>query len=49
MRYRHWLIPAKVRFEADATYLARGRFLHQAPNGRAQDVRYVSFNVTGFY
>lgn len=49
MRVRHWLIPVHLRGEIDATYLARGMFLHQAPGGSDRDVRYASFNLTGYF
>jgi len=48
-RVRRWLVPARLRFEVDGTYLARGRFLREAPNGRARDVRYASFNLTATF
>jgi len=48
-RLRYWLMPKRLRFEFDGTYLARGRFLETAPNGRRGDTRYVSFNMTGYF
>ncbi|WCT76369.1 alginate export family protein [Novosphingobium humi] len=48
-RMRWWVKPKRLRFEFDGTYLARGRFLETAPNGRRGDTRYVSFNLTGFF
>lgn len=48
-RLRYWLMPKRLRFEVDGTYLARGRFLETAPNGRRGDTRYVSINLTGFF
>ncbi|MBC2666526.1 alginate export family protein [Novosphingobium flavum] len=49
VRLRHWLVPSRLRLELDGTYLARGPFLEQAPNGRTGEVRYASFNLTGFF
>jgi len=49
LRLRRWLVPARLNFEVDGTFLARGRFLTSAPNGRAGNVRYASFNLTGFF
>lgn len=49
MRVRRWLIPQRVRLEVDGIYLARGRFLETAPNGRAGNVRYLSFNLSGSF
>lgn len=46
-RLRYWLVPARLRFEANGLLLAKGRFLRQAPNapsGRA--TRYASLNLT---
>ena len=48
-RLRWWMMPKRLRFEFDGTYLARGRFLETAPNGRRGDTRYVSLNLTGFF
>ena len=48
-RLRYWLLPKRLRFEADAVLLAKGRFLRQAPNATPGDAtRYVSFNLTGY-
>lgn len=49
VRLRQWLVPSRLRLELDGTYLARGAFLEQASNGRTGDVRYGSFNLTGFF
>lgn len=46
MRLRQWLVPQKLRAEVDAVYLARGRFLETAPNGRADDTRYIAAGAT---
>jgi len=48
-RVRYWLAPKRLRFEVDGVYLARGRFLRDAPNGSGGDVRYTSVNLTGFF
>jgi hypothetical protein len=48
-RLRYWLVPVHLRAEIDATYLARGTFLHRAPGGSDHDVRYASFNLTGYF
>ena len=48
-RLRQWIVPAKLRFEADATVLVRGSFLRAAPNGPTGNTRYVSLNLTGFF
>lgn len=40
-RIRHWLIPDRLRLEAGAAYLAKGRFLEVAPNApQTGDTRY---------
>ncbi len=49
LRLRRWLVPSKLNIEIDGTYLARGRFLEAAPNGRAGNVAYGSFNVTALF
>ena len=48
-RLRQWIVPAKLRVEADATVLVRGSFLRAAPNGPTGNTRYVSLNLTGFF
>lgn len=49
-RVRYWLLPKRLRFEADATLLAKGRLLREAPNaGPGKWTRYVSVNMTGFF
>lgn len=46
-RIRWWAIPDRLRFEADAVLLLKGRFLKTAPNAPAGgDTRYISFNLT---
>lgn len=49
-RLRYWLIPNRLRFEANGVLLAKGRFLREAPNappGRA--TRYGSLNLTASF
>ncbi len=48
LRLRHWIMPKHLRFELDGVWLARGRFLEAAPNGRRGDTRYISLNLTAF-
>lgn len=46
-RVRWWLVPGRLRFEADALILAKGRFLRRAPNaGPGATTRYGSLNLT---
>jgi hypothetical protein len=46
-RIRYWLIPQKLRLESNAVYLAKGRFLKDAPNAPApSDTKYVVLDVT---
>lgn len=47
-RLRHWLMPKHLRLELDGVWLARGRFLESAPNGRLGNTRYVSVSLTAF-
>lgn len=50
LRMRYWLVPARLRFEADGVILAKGRFLQVAPNANvAIDTRYVSVNLTATF
>lgn len=49
LRLRHWLIPSRLNLEFDGVYLARGRFLEAAPNGRTGNAGYASFNVTASF
>ncbi|MDT8757708.1 alginate export family protein [Sphingomonas psychrotolerans] len=49
-RLRYWLIPARLRFEADGVLLAKGRFLRRAPNAPpGRMTRYASLNVTASF
>jgi hypothetical protein len=46
-RLRYWLIPQFLRGEVNALWLAKGRFLHNAPNAPPSgDTRYISTGVT---
>jgi hypothetical protein len=46
-RMRWWVVPKRLRFEVDALWLAKGRFLNLAPNApRNGDTRYGSLNLT---
>ncbi len=46
-RVRYWLVPDQLRFEADAVWLHKGRFLREAPNAnRTGDTAYLSLNLT---
>jgi hypothetical protein len=49
-RLRYWLVPDSVRFEADAAWLSKGRFLEEAPNAnRTGDTAYLSLNLTASF
>jgi len=49
-RLRWWAIPKKLRAELNASWLAKGRFLTQAPNApRPGDVRYLSLAMTALF
>lgn len=46
-RVRYWLVADRVRIELDGVWLAKGRFLRDAPNApRSGNTRYVSTNLT---
>jgi hypothetical protein len=46
-RVRAWLVPERLRFEVDGVWLAKGRFLRDAPNAPAtSDTHYLSLNLT---
>lgn len=46
-RIRWWAVPERLRLEANAAFLAKGRFLEAAPNaGPAGDVTYLSIAAT---
>jgi alginate export protein len=45
-RLRYWIVPQSLRFEANATWLAKGRFLREAPNAPdTGDTTYMSLNL----
>ena len=47
-RVRYWLVPGKLRAEANGVWLDKARFLRRAPNAPPTgDERYVSLNLTG--
>jgi hypothetical protein len=49
-RIRWWAVPDRLRLEADAVLLLKGRFLETAPNAPAGgNTRYVSLNVTTMF
>lgn len=49
-RLRWWMKPQKLRAEINASWLAKGRFLHAAPNApRAGDARYLSLAMTASF
>jgi hypothetical protein len=49
-RMRYWLIPSRVRFEANGLLLAKGRFLRDAPNAPPErTTRYLSLNATASF
>ncbi len=46
-RWRYWLVKDRLRAEADAAWLSKGRFLKHAPNApQTGDSHYVSLNLT---
>ncbi len=46
-RLRYWLIPDRLRLEANAVYLDKGRFLREAPNtSSAEDTLYSGLDLT---
>jgi hypothetical protein len=44
-RVRYWLVPGFLRAEVNALWLARGRFLRDAPNAPREDARYLATGV----
>ncbi len=49
-RLRWWLVLRRLRFEADAVFLAKGRFLREAPNAPpGRTTRYGSLNLTASF
>jgi hypothetical protein len=49
-RIRWWAIPKALRAEVNASYIAKGRFLKDAPNApRTGDTRYIAIALTANY
>lgn len=49
-RARYWLVPNRLRAEVDAVWLAKGRFLRDAPNAPANgNTGYLSLNLTQMF
>ncbi|HET9642715.1 MAG TPA: alginate export family protein [Burkholderiaceae bacterium] len=49
-RVRYWLVPGRLRFEADAVLLGKGGSLRHAPNaGPGRTTRYGSLNLTASF
>lgn len=49
-RVRYWIVPKTLRVEAGAAWLAKGRFLTDAPNApRTGDMRFGYLTVTTFF
>lgn len=47
LRGRRWLVPRELRLEVGAAWLAKGRFLHDAPNApRTGDTRFAHADLT---
>lgn len=47
-RVRYWLVPGKLRAEANGVWLDKARFLRRGPNAPPTgDERYLSLNLTG--
>lgn len=50
IRWRRWLVPNALRFEANGLWLAKGKFLRTAPNSpHTPDTRYGAVNLTAFF
>ncbi len=50
LRLRYWLVPNTLRAEFDGVFLAKGRFLNNAPNApMSGNMRYASFNLTATF
>ncbi len=48
-RVRYWLVPKRLRFEANGVLLFKGGFLRDAPNAIPErTTRYVSLNLSAF-
>jgi hypothetical protein len=48
-RIRYWLVPGFLRAEVNALWLARGRFLKDAPNAPKEDARYWTTGITATF
>jgi len=49
-RVRTWIVPQRLRFEVDGVWLAKGRFLREAPNApHTGDTTYLSLNLTASF
>ncbi|ATE67185.1 hypothetical protein COO09_09490 [Rhizorhabdus dicambivorans] len=49
-RLRWWVLPARLRAEANAAWIAKGRFLRRAPNApRTGDTHYLSLALTASF
>ena len=49
-RVRYWLVPSFLRAEINAVWLAKGRFLHAAPNAPATgDTTYLATSVAASF
>lgn len=50
MRVRYWLVPKFLRGEVNAVWLAKGRFLTEAPNApQTGDTHYLATAVTATF
>ena len=50
VRWRRWLVPEALRLELNGVWLAKGRFLREAPNSpRTSDTRHGALNLTAFF
>ncbi len=50
VRWRRWLVPDALRFELNGIYLAKGRFLRNAPNSpRTPDTAFGAVNLTAYF
>ncbi|MBO9497813.1 MAG: alginate export family protein [Novosphingobium sp.] len=50
LRIRYWLVPKFLRAEANAVWLAKGRFLHDAPNAPdAGNTHYLAGSLTASF
>ena len=50
VRWRRWLVPEALRFELNGVYLARGRFLREAPNSpKTSGTAFGAVNLTAYF